>query len=260
MTPRRIPPACHGLAAAATLLFAGIARAETIEMAYPEDPAIEQGPGHFAFDYLRAAEMVVEDSGLSVRWVSLPNPRAFHMLQQGDANFCIGGAGITPDRRDLGKFSTPFIIDRMIGVIALKSHRGDLDRAHGLTELIRRAHGDFLAYPGFNYGDQVTPQLEILRQSDRLSEVPHNTGQMLDMLKRGRAEYGFVSLTYSLNFLAAFPEGRNYVVRTYPDMRRDFQMAFLCSKAVSDEVMVKLDQAIQRQASTIEARFHDQAK
>ena len=242
------------------MLFAGIARAETLEIAYPEDPAVEQGPGHFAFDFLRAAEMVVEDSGLTVRWVALPNPRAVHMLQQGDANFCIGGAGITPDRREWGKFSTPFIADRMLGVIALKSHRGDLDRARSLADLSRRAQGDFLAYTGFNYGDDVTPQLEALRHQGRLSEVPHNTGQMLDMLKRGRAEYGLVSQTYALNFLAALPEGGSFIVRSYPDMRRDFQLAFLCSRSVSDEVMAKLNQAVQRQAAAIETRFPDQAK
>lgn len=260
MTPRRLPSVCRALAATTILLFSGIARAETLEIAYPEDPAVEQGPGHFAFDYLRAAEMVVEDSGLSVRWVALPNPRAVHMLQQGDANFCIGGAGITPDRRELGKFSAPFIADRMIGVIALKSRHADLDRARNLADLIRRAHGDFLTYTGFNYGDEVTPQLEGLRHQGRLSEVPHNTGQMLDMLKRGRADYGLVSQTYALNFLAALPEGGNFTVRSYPDMHRDFQLAFLCSRAVSDEVMTKLDQAVQRQTAAIEARFPDQAK
>jgi len=248
------------LAVAATLLFAGLAQAETIEMAYPEDPAIEQGPGHFAFDFLRAAEMVVEDSGLSVRWVSLPNPRSMHRLQQGDAEFCMSGAGITPERRALGKFSTPYIFDRMIGVIALKSQRAELDRSRSLVDLSHRGKGDFLAYVGFNYGEQVTPELDVLRHQGRLSEVPHTTGQMLDMLKRGRAEYGLVSQTYAVNYLAAIPDGGDYVVRSYPDMRRDFQMAFLCSRAVPDDVITKLDQAVQRQAAAIEARFPDQVK
>ncbi len=203
--------------------------------------------------------MVAEDSGLAVRWVSLPNPRAMHRLQQNDAGFCLG-AGITPERRDLGKFSMPFIVDRMIGVIAAKSHRAELERAHTLAELIRRSHGDFLAYAGFNYGDQVTPQLDGLRTQARLSDIPHTTGQMLDMLKRGRADYGLVSETYARNFLAAQPDGDAFTVRAYPDMRRDFQMAFLCSKATPDAAIAKLDQAVQRQAAAIQARFPDQAK
>ncbi len=260
MTPKRPLSGCRQLAAAATLLFAGLAQAETIEMAYPEDPAIEQGPGHFAFDFLRAAEMVVEDSGLSVRWVALPNQRSFHRLMQGDANFCIGGAGILPDRHDLGKFSEPFIEDRMIGVMALKSHRADFEKAHSLAELIRRARGGFLTYTGFNYGEQVMPQLEPLRQHGRLSEVPHNTGQMLDMLRAGRADFALVSETYGANYLAARAETGDFIVRSYPDMHRDFPLGFLCSKSVPDEVIAKLDQAVQRQAAAIQARFPDQVK
>jgi len=259
LTPRRIPPVRHILAAALTLLLAGPSGAETIELAFPEEPSVVQGPDHFAFDYLRATEMVVADSGLSVRWVSLPNARAMHRLQQNHADFCFS-AGITPERRDLGKFSVPFIVDRMIGVIAATSRHAELDRAHTLAELIRRSHGDFLAYPGFNYGDQVSPQLEGLRTEARLSDVPQTTGQMRDMLKRGRADFGLVSETYARNYLATQPDGDAFTVHTYPDMRRDFQMAFLCSKATPDDVIAKLDQAAQRQAGAIQARFPDQAK
>jgi ABC-type amino acid transport substrate-binding protein len=260
LTLRCPPPVCRLLAATATLLVAGLAQAETIEMAYPEDPAIEQGPGHFAFDFLRAAEMVVEDSGLSVRWVALPNQRSVHRLIQGDPNFCMGGAGILPDRSALGKFSAPFIEDRMIGVMALKSHRADFDRAHSLADLIDRAHGDFLTYTGFNYGGQVMPQLEPLRRQGRLSEVPHNTGQMLDMLKAGRADFALVSETYGTNYLAARGETGDFILRSYPDMHRDFPLGFLCSKSVPDAVITRLDQAVQREAVAIQARFPDHLK
>ena len=242
------------------LFSAGLAQAETIEMAYPEDPAIEQGPGRFAFDFLRAAEMAIEASGLSVRWVALPNSRSLHRLTQADPDFCIAGAGITPERRELGKFSAPFIEDRMIGVIAPKSRRAELDRAHSLADLIGHDHGEVLAYMGFNYGDQVGPQVDALRQQGRLSEVAHNTGQILDMLKAGRGDFGLVSQTYGANYLAARPEGGDFVVRSYPDMRRDFQLAFLCSKSVPDEVIEKLDKAIKSQTPAIQARFPDQAK
>ena len=248
------------MALALMLLLAGTARAETIEMAYPEEPTVVQGPGRFAFDYLRAAEMVTADSGLSVRWVALPNPRALRRLMQSDKNFCVGGAGITPDRRVIGKFSEPFITDRMIGVLALKSHRAELDQARSLAELIATSRGDFLSYNGFNYGDQVSKQVAALRLQGRLSDVAHNTGQMLDMLKAGRVDYALVSQSYVASYLAAHPERADFTLLSYPDMRRDFRMAFLCSKSVSDEVIAKLDQAIKRQAAAIQARFPDQAK
>jgi ABC-type amino acid transport substrate-binding protein len=244
----------------AALMLAGAARAETIELAYPEEPSIDQGPGRFAFDYLRAAEMVANDSGLTVHWVSLPNARSIHRLTQGEANFCLSGAGILPERRELGKFTEPFITDRMIGVLTLKSHRAALDRAHSLAELIASEKGDFLLYNGFNYGDQMSGNVAALRRQGRVSEVAHNTFQMLDMLKAGRVDYALVSQSYVANYLAARPEGGDFVLHSFSDMRRDFHLAFLCSKTTSDEVMAKLDQAIRRQTAAIQARFPDQAK
>jgi hypothetical protein len=245
---------------AAMIFAAGAARAGTIEMAYPEEQGIEQGPGHFAFNFLRAAEMVIQDSGLAVHWVALPNPRATHRLALLEENFCIVGAGVLAERRDLGKFTSPFLVSRMLGVMALKSHRDDLERARSLTELIRRTQSDFLAYTSFNYGDQITPGLEWLRKQGRLSDVAHTTGQILDMLKAGRADYALVSQAYGTNYLAARSDGGDFVLRSYPDMHRDYQLAFLCSKAVPDSVIATLDQAIQRQATAIQARFPDQAK
>jgi len=260
LTPNRFSAARYALAVVTMLLLTGTARAETIDMAYPEEPAIDQGPGRFAFDYLRAAEMVVDDSGLSVRWISLPNPRSMHRLIQDDANFCLSGAGITPERRTLGKFSEPFITDRMIGVLALKSRRAVLNQAQSLAELVETGRGEFLTYNGFNYGDRVSGEVATLRRQGRLSDVAHNTSQMLDMLKAGRVDYALVSQSYVASYLAARPEGADFTLLSYPDMRRDFHMAFLCSKSVSDEVISKLDEAIRRQAAAIQARFPDQAK
>jgi ABC-type amino acid transport substrate-binding protein len=229
-------------------------------MAYPEELGVDQGPGRFAFDYLRAAEMVVDDSGLSVNWVALPIQRMFHRLKQDDPNFCIGGAGLLPERRDLGKFTSPFIDDRMVGVVALNSRRGALDRARTLSELMAHSHGTFLAYANLNYGEQVTPALERLENQGRLSRTPHTTVQILEMLASNRADYALVSYTYVANYLAARQDGGNFAIRTFPDMHRDFHMAFLCSRNVPDTVITKLDQAVQRQAAAIQARFPDQAK
>jgi len=248
--------ACRVLPAFAAGIFAaGAACAGTIEMAYPQEQGIEQGPGRFAFDYLRAAEMVTQDSGVSVRWVALPLQRMFHRLKLEEPDFCIGGAGVTPERRELGKFTMPFIEDRMIGVIALKSRRAALDRAHSLTDL-SRSDSTFLAFPNLNYGEAVTPLLEDLRKQDRVVAAPPGIIQVVDMVARNRADFALVSLRYTANLLATRPDRDDFVLRTYPDMHRDFHMAFLCSKGVPDTVMDRLDEAVQRQEAAIQAKFH----
>lgn len=230
--------------------------AEPIELAYPEEDGVEQSPGHFAFDFLRAAEMVVKDSGLAVRWVPLPNQRLLHQMTQGQPNFCIAGAGITPEREKLGNFTIPFFEDRMMAVVALPARRSTLDKAHSLDELIGTGDTTFLGYVGMNYGAQVSARIEQL--GDRMQSAPRSTAQMLDMLTRGRADFAFLPLAYAENYLALRPDRDHFVVRSYPDMHRDFHTAFLCTKPVPKEVITKLNEAIRRQKSAIEARFGTQ--
>lgn len=242
---------------AAALLLPAFARAETLELAYPEEEGVEQSPGNFVFDFLRAAQMVAEDSGLEVRWVPLPMGRLMRTIQQDPPDFCIAGAGITPERERIAKFSDPFFEDRMMAVLALSSQRAVLDRAHSLEELIKQGDTSFLGYLGMNYGVQV--QALVAQLGGRLqATTPHSTAQMLDMLKRGRADFAFLPNRYALNYLSRRPESGQFIVRAYPDMRRDFHTAFMCSKAVPDAVIAKINAAIQRQRPAIEARFGDQ--
>ncbi len=230
--------------------------AETVELAYPEEDGVEQSPGHFVFDFLRAAEMVVDDSGLAVTWVPLPNQRLFHQLSHEQPNFCIAGAGITADREKLGNFTIPFFEDRMMAVVALPSRRATLDKVHSLEELVGLGDTTFLGYVGMNNGAQVSAQIEKL--GSRIQIAPRNTGQMLDMLARDRADFAFLPQAYAENYLALRPDHDNFIVRSYPDMHRDFHTAFLCTKPVPEDVIGKLNQAIRRQQPAIEARFGTQ--
>jgi ABC-type amino acid transport substrate-binding protein len=258
LTLRGLPRVRRAFFLAAALLLPAAAGAETIDLAYPEDDGVEESPGHFVFDFLRAAEMVVKESGIAGHWIPLPNRRLIYELQQERPNFCIAGAGITPEREKMGKFTLPFFEDHMIAVLALPSGRAKLDKAHSLAELVALGDTTFLGYIGMNYGAQVSAQVEKL--GDRLVTAPRSTAQMLDMLVAGRADFAFAPYEYATNYLTARHDRGQFLVRTYPDMHRDFHTAFLCSKKVPDEVIAKLNEAIRRQQPAIEARFGDQPK
>lgn len=258
MTLRGTPRVRRALLLAVALLLPAAVRAGTIELVYPEEDGIEQGPGHFVFDFLRAAEMVANDSGLSVRWTPLPNQRILHQLTQQQPDLCVAGAGITPEREKIAKFTETFFEDRMMAVLSLPSRRATLNQAHSLEELIGFGDTTFLGYVGMNYGAQVSAQVDKL--GGRLVSAPRSTAQMLDMLMRGRADFAFLPNQYAINYLSLRGDRDQFIVRTYPDMHRDFHVAFMCTKPVPDAVIAKLNEAIRRQQPTIEARFGDQAK
>jgi ABC-type amino acid transport substrate-binding protein len=232
------------------------AAASTIEMAYPDENGIAQGPGHFAFDFLRAAELIVNDSGLTVAWVPMPVARMIHQIQVGQQNFCVAGAGVTSERAATGQFTKPFINDRLLAVVALKSQKDHLSQAHDFSELIAQGKENFIGYQGANYGDAIAPQLDKLK--GRIAFVPRNTEQMLDMLERSRADYGLAMKTYLTNYLTATGESDRFVVASYPDMHRDFRTAFLCSRSVPGSVIETLNAALDRQLPKIREMFPEQ--
>ncbi len=255
MTSRGLSRPCLALLFAAAFLPIAAARADTIELGYPEEAGVDQTPGHFVFDFLRAAEMVVNDSGLSAHWVPLPPQRLLHQLTRQQPNFCIAGAGITAERAKIGKFTLPFYEDRMVAVIALAARHATLDKARSLEDLIQLNDTTFLGYVGLNYGTEVSARIDQL--GSRMQSAPRNTAQMLDMLERDRADFALLPYQYAVNLLALRPDREHFIVRSYPDMHRDFHTAFLCTKPVSEHVIDTLNAAIRREQPGIDARFGD---
>jgi polar amino acid transport system substrate-binding protein len=237
-------------------LAARPAGAQAIQIAYPEEGGIAQGPGHFAFDFLRAAELVANDSGLDVTWKALPIARMMHQVQVGQTSYCVGGAGITAERAAIGQFTRPYINDRMLAVVALKIQQERLGKAQDFRQLVAQGKQIFLGLQGANYGELIAPQLAQLK--DRISYVPHTTEQMLEMLQRGRADYGLVMKTYTGNYLAARRDHDNFILVSYPDLRRDFRVAFLCSRSVPAATIDRLNAAIARQLPRIRQLFPEQ--
>jgi hypothetical protein len=90
-----------------------------------------------------------------------------------------------------------------------------------------------------------------------MSNAARSDDQMFDMLKNRRADFAIMPKVYLENVLADRADRDRYVVVGYPDMRRDFQVAFLCSRAVSRDVIDRLNASISRQLPVIREKFPD---
>lgn len=238
------------------LVVAPDLRAETLEIGYIEEDAPQQGPGHFKDNYLRAAEIILEKSDIPIHWVALPIRRMLHDLKQGVPNFCISGVTITAERRELGQFSRPFRIDHLLALVSLRPEAPILQSSKSFAELVAHSETKFLAVRELNYGSAMEAIMQQL--GPRISYSATNTDQLFTMLANGRAAFGIVTKTLGGRTLAERPDHDKFLLISYPDMRRDAPMGFLCSKAVSPQLMAKLDQAIARQLPTLRALFPDE--
>jgi len=242
------------LLAAVLLPLVGRAEPASIEIGYPGELEFEQGPGHFAFDFLRAAEMIVNDSGLKPRWSGLPLRRIVRALEN-QSNFCVGGAGILPERQAIGLFTRPFAYDQRLALIGLKDRGKLLNGITSFHDLAANANVTFLADEAMYYGPSFTPQLRALDK--RVNYSPRSLAQMLGMLRARRADFAIMPKTYVLNRFAQVKYGADFVVRDYPDMHRDYRVAFLCNKRVPAPVIEALNAAIDRQLPAIRLKYPD---
>lgn len=228
---------------------------EVLQMVFPGNDKHPQTPGQFTLDFLRIAELVTRDSGLAFVWTPLPMTRTLRLLQSGTEQFCIGGAGITPERAAVGQFSHPFMEDRWLGLLALREQEDRLTHVHSFDELAAEPETNFLTELGANLGQKFAETLAKL--GPRLSNTARTDDQLLDMIKNHRADYAIMPKVYIENVLADRPDRDRFIVVGYPDMRRDFQVAFLCSRAVPHDVIDKLNAAIARQMPIIREKFPD---
>jgi len=241
------------LAALIAFLAAGRSIAEPLHLGYPRELYLEQGPGNFTFDFLRAAELIIADSGLEVEWMPVPIARVTYLIERHDYLFCLAGAAITKEREEQGRFTFPYLYDDMVAVVARAERRQQLDRLHSFAELAAGTNSGFFAFRPTTYGPTFSETLNKL--GPRVTYDVTSIEQMLDMIAARRGDFAILPKTYALNFLATRRDAEEFTVASYPDMRRGLDAAFWCNKAVPPEAVAALNAAITRQASTIRSRF-----
>jgi len=245
--------ATRRLAALGLLLFAAGSRAELVHMGYVEEFYVDQGPGHFTFDFLRAAEMIVVDSGVAVEWMPVPASRMSFMMGRDDYPFCMSGASVTSERVAQGQFTSPYAYDGLIALVGRSEDRARLGRARSFVDFAAANDATFLAHAVLNYGPAMTDRLKSL--GSRVSYELRSVQQMVDMVAAKRADFALLPRTYAQNFLATRKDSASFVVLAYPDMRRGVDVAIWCNRAVSATAMARFDASIARQAAEIRNRF-----
>ncbi len=221
-------------------------------MAWHDDDGGSQGPGHFAIDFLRAAEMIVADSNLDVEWVRMPRQRIMYTALQNRAAICIAGLVVTEERRTHGQFSEPFGSDRWIAAVVRKDDAAILDRAGSFAELASLTGGArLLAIQNLGYG-KFQPTLDSL--GTRVSYPSLGVVHLLEMVAAGRADIALVPETYMIN-LMALSRTTAFEIASYPDMERADTIAFWCSNLVPSSVVDRLNGAIRRLRPELERRF-----
>ncbi len=180
-------------------------------------------------------------AGVPFRWVKLPSNRQILSIKDNRAPECALGWFRNPEREQFARFSKPLYQDRP--TVAL-SHQGLEPPGRRLAELLSQPGVTVLVKERFSYGPYVDGLLAQLRPTVTATTVEN--AQMVQMVARRRADLMFAAEEEaSVLIEQAGPEdARQLKVLHFADMPEGEKRHLMCSRAVPEELMQRLNAAI----------------
>ncbi len=193
--------------------------------------------------FLPVAAAVAREAHLNVVWEALPQPRLIEQARTNQPNYCAVGVYQTRERSTFAKFSRPFFLDKPLVVVALKSREAEIRKHGSFAALTADTNLRIGLLEGFSYG----PTLDgiLAKMSGNVDRIAGTPMQNISKLVLGRFDYtvGIAEETprgVDGNDVAA----KELAVIDFPDMAPGAARHFMCSPAVEDAVIRRLDAAI----------------
>jgi len=180
-------------------------------------------------------------AGVPFRWVKLPSNRQILSIRDNRAPECALGWFRNPEREQFARFSKPLYQDRP--TVAL-SHQGLSPAGRRLADVLSQPGITVLVKERFSYGAYVDGLLAQLRPTVTATTVEN--AQMVQMVARRRADLMFAAEEEaSVLIEQAGPEdARQLKVLHFTDLPEGEKRHLMCSRAVPEEVMQRLNAAI----------------
>ncbi|HJV68982.1 transporter substrate-binding domain-containing protein [Ideonella sp.] len=232
-------------AAALSVLCAGalVQAGEVIELYYFERPPyVMRRPGSEDVVGLTAtpAAQAFKGAGIAFRWVQLPTVRQLVTLKDSPTPACAVGWFRNAERDQQFKFTKPIYRDRPTVALA----RADFTPpAATLAETLRHPGLAVLVKDGFSYGPLIDGMLAQIRPARVVTSA--ETQAMARMVAAQRAHLMFAA-EEEATYLAEQTDGpaAGLKVVHFTDLPPGERRHILCSKAVPDEVIERLNKAI----------------
>jgi len=193
--------------------------------------------------FLPVAAAVAREAHVNVVWESLPQPRLIEEARANQANYCAVGVYQTPERSAFAKFSRPFFQDKPLVVVALKTHEAEIRKHASFAALAADANLRIGLLEGFSYG----PRLDVIlgKMNGNVDRIAGTPMQNLSKLMLGRFDY-------TIGIAEETPRGvdgnnvmaKDVAIIEFPDMAPGAARHFMCSAAVDDAIIRRLDAAI----------------
>lgn len=200
------------------------------------DPATHEVSGLVASPVARAFRV----AGMGLQWEEMPTTRQLYALRDPSIAACGIGWFRTPEREALFKYAGPVYQDRPTVALARAGFVPDGPR---LAEVLRQPGLRVLVKDRYSYGPWIDRLLAEARP-DRVITTEENV-HMVRMIGGGRADLMFAAQEEAEYLVAQSGVARGAVrVLAFADVPPGDRRYLICSKAVPDEAIARLDRAL----------------
>ncbi len=216
----------------------------------PRPPFLELESGKLSGSCGGPAVRALEEAKIPFTLVANPPFRQLALMQTAEYYDCSVGWLKIPERIGLYKYSDPVCDD---GVWLVVGHKGSVDRSINKAEtLLKDRNLTLINRKNYSFGEWVDSLAKQYNTKIIYIENAEITPQMFEMIRMGRADYTFVSpweFEYLLKRFKWAPT--DFVVFQPVDNITTSPRHIICSKKVPDEVIRKINQAIQKLSSSV---------
>lgn len=181
----------------------------------------------------------LEHAKISTVWIDIPPKRQLFNIQANKKPVCGLGWFKNPEREQYAKFSLPVYQDSAMIGLALKST--GLPESTTLVDLFSNHKLMLLIQSGYSYGLNID---RLIRKMNPIRfEVTVDNQKLFKMLNYGRGDYLFMSTeeAYELILGNDLSIG-DYQFIYFEEMKIGGKRYLMCSKKVSDNVLLKLNE------------------
>jgi hypothetical protein len=225
---------------AALLLSGSVSASEAIRLYFVDRPpyAISHPSGDPTGMVARPASKVFKLAHVPVVWKKSRVNRIFSTIKENQGPDCALGYERTKSRLPFAKFSEPLYIGEP--VVALASL--NVKEKVGVTFAHLLSKHTILFKENYTVGDVIT---EMIKKSPNSYVTTIDSAQMVQMISHGAVDFMLIS-NEEVSYFVRHGVLNPHKVRVFelPDVKIRFQRRIMCSKAVDDQTINKLNAAI----------------
>lgn len=192
------------------------------------------------------ANAAFQRAGIPYQWQRMPAKRHLETIARNEGKMCAVGWFKNPEREKIAKFTTSIYQDEPTQVLA-KADNDRIRNGFTIEQLMSDRRLRLLLKDGYSYGGFIDES--ILRFTPRIVTTSGDNMGMLRMIHSHRADYFFIAGEEAFDLLRRSGiEKEAFKLVRISDMPQGNRRYILCNQNVEDDVLSRLNAAIQKNA------------